>query len=64
MENRKRGHMKLLAFLKKIGILRYGTAAGTYKSARDAPDMLITDVIPAQSRKKPAAESEGEGSSD
>lgn len=56
--------MKLIEFLKKIGILRYGTAAGTYKTAKDAPDMLITDVYPSQSKKKPAAESEAKASSD
>ena len=45
--------MKLIEFLKKIGILRYGTAAGTYKNAKDAPDMLVTDVYPTQSAETP-----------
>lgn len=47
--------MKLIEFLKKIGILRYGAAAGTYKNAKDAPDMLITDVYPTQSEESPVA---------
>lgn len=39
----KGGLMKVIEFLKKIGILRYGAAAGTYKNAKDAPDMLLTE---------------------
>jgi hypothetical protein len=35
---RKRGHaMKLLDILAKLGILRYGTKAAVYRSARDRP---------------------------
>ena len=33
--------MKLLDILRKLGILRYGAAAGTYTSAKDAPDGLV-----------------------
>jgi len=32
--------MKLLDILRKLGILRYGAVAGTYTSAKDAPDGL------------------------
>ena len=33
--------MKLLEILRKLGILRYGAVAGTYTSAKDAPDGLV-----------------------
>ena len=33
--------MKLLDILRKLGILRYGAAAGTYSSAKDAPEGLV-----------------------
>lgn len=36
--------MKIIEFLQKIGIYRFGSAAGTYSSVKDAPDGLMTDV--------------------
>ena len=36
--------MKIIEFLQKIGILRFGAEAGTYSSAKDAPNGLVTDV--------------------
>jgi hypothetical protein len=33
--------MKLLEILRKLGILRYGAVAGTFTSAKDAPDGLV-----------------------
>ena len=35
--------MKLLEILRKLGILRYGAAAGTYTKANDAPQGLVGD---------------------
>lgn len=35
--------MKLLEILRKLGILRYGAAAGTYSSTKDAPEGLVGD---------------------
>ncbi|MEE4266005.1 MAG: hypothetical protein V2I56_25180 [Desulfobacteraceae bacterium] len=56
--------MKLIAFLKKIGILRYGSVAATYKNAEAAPDMLITDVYPTQRGQKLASDTDKPASSD
>jgi hypothetical protein len=33
--------MKLLEILRKLGILKSGAAAGTYTSAKDAPEGLV-----------------------
>lgn len=41
--------MKLIDTLRKLGILRYGTAAGTYTSAKDAPtELMLDDVFDAR----------------
>lgn len=45
--------MKLLEILRKLGILRYGAAAGTYTSAKDAPQGLVGDAY-FDSRKGPS----------
>jgi hypothetical protein len=41
--------MKLLDILRKLGILRYGTKAATYTSAKDMPaEFLMDDVFNAE----------------
>jgi hypothetical protein len=37
--------MKLLAILRKLGILRYGAQAGVYTSAADCPSSLMMDDV-------------------
>jgi len=41
--------MKLMDILRKLGIVRYGTKAGTYTSGRDMPpEFLMDDVYDAK----------------
>lgn len=53
--------MKIIEFLQKIGILRFGGAAGTYSSAKDAPDGLMTDVY--KPKKDSSAKEDPDGQS-
>ena len=39
----------ILEFLRKIGILKFGAGAGTYRTAAEAPDALY-DVYPSKSK--------------
>jgi len=55
--------MKTIEFLQKIGILGFGTAAGTCSSAKDAPDALMTDVYKPQKDHCSKEEADAEGQS-
>jgi hypothetical protein len=37
--------MKAMDLLRKLGILRFGSASGTYKSYQDMPDELMFDNV-------------------
>ena len=37
--------MSLMYWLRKLGILRFGTYKGTYTSAKDMPDELFMDDV-------------------
>ena len=52
--------MKIIEFLQKPGILRFGGAAGTYTSAKDAPDGLMTDVYKPKKKRSKEENAEGE----
>jgi hypothetical protein len=37
--------MNVMNWLRKLGILRYGTCAGTYTSGKDRPTELLMDGV-------------------
>ena len=39
----------IIEFLRRIGILKFGAGAGTYRTAADAPDELY-DIYPSKSK--------------
>ena len=37
--------MTLIQWLRKLGILRYGTCSGTYRNGKDRPTELLMDDV-------------------